>query len=55
MASIAGPDIEDDRDNRAELEEVAREHDLSLDTVSTDTVESFGEAQAQIFGAGQYG
>lgn len=49
VASIVGPDIEDDRDNRAELEEVAREHDLSLDTVSTDTVESFGEAQAQIF------
>lgn len=49
VASIAGPDIEDDRDNRAELEGVAREHDLSLDTVSTDTVESFGEAQAQIF------
>ena len=47
--SIVGPDIEDDTDNRTELEELARAYDVPMETVSTDTAESFGEARAQIF------
>lgn len=49
VGSIVGPDVEDDTDNRAKLEALAREHGVSMDTVSADTTVSFGEARAQIF------
>ena len=49
VEAIMGPDIEDDTDNRTELEALAQAHDVPMDTVRADTTESFGQAQAQIF------
>ncbi len=46
---LVAPEVEDNSGNRAEIEEMAQQYDLEVETVTADQELLFGEAQAQVF------